>query len=112
MNKKDSDKEGKILHPVKVLSLTEYQKNAVVSRTLVDKKSGTVTLFAFDEGQGLSEHLAPFDALVYLAAGQAEITVSGRVEKMSAGEIMILPANQPHALRAVSRFKMILTMVR
>jgi len=83
-----------------------------VSRTIIDKKTGTVTLFAFDEGQGLSEHTAPFDALVYLLDGEAEIVISGKSLRLKEGEIVIMPANQPHALKAVKKFKMILTMIR
>ncbi len=98
-----------------VLTLSElidYQEGSVVSRTLVDKKTGTVTLFAFDERQGLSEHTAPFDALVYLLDGEAEITVSGNAHFLKKGEMIIMPANQPHALKAVKKFKMILIMIR
>jgi quercetin dioxygenase-like cupin family protein len=90
----------------------DYQKGSIVSRTLIDKKSGTVTLFAFDEGQGLSEHTAPFDALVYLVEGEAQITISGVPRSVHAGEILIMPANEPHALRAVRKFKMMLIMIR
>lgn len=99
----------------KVLALTDlgdYQEGAVVSRTIIDRKAGTVTFFAFDEGQGLSEHAAPFDALVYLLDGEAEIVISGKPFRLKEGEMIILPADQPHALRAVKRFKMILTMIR
>lgn len=90
----------------------DYQKGSIVSRTLIDKKSGTVTLFAFDEGQGLSEHTAPFDALVYLIDGEAQITIAGTPLVVKGGETVIMPANEPHALRAVKRFKMMLIMVR
>jgi quercetin dioxygenase-like cupin family protein len=84
----------------------------VVSRTLVKRGTGTVTLFAFDEGQELSEHTAPFDALVQVLDGEAEITISGNAIRARAGEAVLMPANQPHALRAVARFKMLLTMIR
>jgi quercetin dioxygenase-like cupin family protein len=97
---------------VKLAGLLDYQEGAVVSRTIVDKKTGTVTLFAFDKGEGLSEHTAPFDALVYVLDGEAAITVSGRESRVTAGEMLIMPANQPHALRATTRFKMLLVMVR
>lgn len=90
----------------------DYQKGSIVSRTLIDKKSGTVTLFAFDEGQGLSEHTAPFDALVYIIDGEAGITISGSSIAVKGGETVIMPAHEPHALRAVKRFKMMLIMVR
>jgi quercetin dioxygenase-like cupin family protein len=92
--------------------LVDYQDGSVVSRTLLDKKTGTVTLFAFDKGQGLSEHTAPFDALVHLLQGEAEITISGKALRLKEGEMVIMPANQPHALRAIEKFKMILTMIR
>jgi len=95
-----------------LVDLVEYQDGAVVSRVLISKKTGTVTLFAFDTGQGLSEHTTPFDALVYLLDGEAEITISGKAYKLGAGEVVIMPANEPHALRAVKKFKMVLTMIR
>jgi len=95
-----------------LVDLVDYQEGSVVSRTIIDKKTGTVTLFAFDEGQGLSEHTAPFDALVYVLDGEAEIVISGKTLRLKEGEIVIMPANEPHALRAVKRFKMVLTMIR
>ena len=101
--------------PFKTQELTKlisYQTGAVVSRTIIDKKAGTVTLFAFDEGQGLSEHTAPYDALVEIVDGEAEIAVSGKSQTVKAGEITILPAGKTHALRAVKKFKMLLTMIR
>jgi quercetin dioxygenase-like cupin family protein len=97
---------------LKLLDLTDYQPGSIVSRTIIDKKTGTVTLFAFDQGQGLSEHTAPFDALVCLLDGEAEITISGRPFRLRAGEMLIMPANEPHALKALQRFKMMLTMIR
>ena len=97
---------------LKLLDLTDYQAGSIVSRTIIDKKTGTVTLFAFDQGQGLSEHTAPFDALVCLLDGEAEITISGRPFRLKGGEMLIMPANEPHALKAVQRFKMMLTMIR
>jgi len=97
---------------VKLIDLVDYQEGSVVSRTIIDKKTGTVTLFAFDEGQGLSEHTAPFDALVYLLDGEAEVVISGKAIRLKEGEMVIMPANNPHALKALRRFKMILTMVR
>ena len=97
---------------VKLVDLIEYQEGSVVSRTLVDKPAGTVTLFAFDAGQGLSEHTAPFDALVYNLEGEVEITISGKAVLVKKGELLIMPANKPHALKATKRFKMLLTMVR
>lgn len=97
---------------VRLIDLVDYQEGAVVSRTIIDKKTGTVTVFAFDEGQGLSEHTAPFDALVYLLDGEAEITISGKTLHLKEGEIVIMPANQPHALKAVKKFKMVLAMIK
>lgn len=96
----------------KLVGLVDYQKASVVSRTIVDKETGTVTLFAFDEGQGLSEHTAPYDALVHLLDGEADVTISRKTERLVAGEIIIMPANQPHALKAVKKFKMLLIMIR
>jgi len=92
--------------------LVDYQEGTVVSRTLIDKKTGTVTLFAFDEGQGLSEHTAPFDALVYVLDGEVQITISGNPFVLKTGEIIIMPGGEPHALKAVGQFKMMLTMIR
>ncbi|NWG10846.1 cupin domain-containing protein [Candidatus Bathyarchaeota archaeon] len=92
--------------------LVEYQEDAVVSRTIIDRKVGTVTLFAFKEGQGLSEHTAPYDALVHILEGEAEVTISGKTTQVKEGEVIILPANKPHALKAIKRFKMLLTMIR
>jgi quercetin dioxygenase-like cupin family protein len=92
--------------------LVDYQTGSVVSRTVIDKGVGTVTLFAFAEGQGLSEHTAPFDALVYILDGEAEVTISGKAHNVKSGEMIIMPANQPHSLRAEERFKMMLVMIR
>jgi len=93
-------------------ALVEYQGGAVVSKTLVKKPAGTVTLFAFDAGQELSEHTAPFDALVLVLDGQAKITIGGKPANVGAGEAVLMPANVPHALKAEQRFKMLLAMVR
>ena len=95
-----------------VLELVAYQAGAVVSREIVKKKTGTVTLFAFDKAQGLSEHTAPFDALVQVLDGMAEITVGGVPHRLGKDEMMLMPANVPHALKAVERFKMMLVMIR
>jgi quercetin dioxygenase-like cupin family protein len=92
--------------------LVDYQEGSVVSRTILDRKTGTVTLFAFDVGQGLSEHTVPFDALVYLIDGEAEIVISDKEFRLKEGQTLIMPANEPHALKAVSKFKMLLVMVR
>jgi quercetin dioxygenase-like cupin family protein len=97
---------------LKLVDLADYQEGSVVSRTIIDKKTGTVTFFAFAEGQGLSEHAAPFDALVCLLDGEAEIVISGKPIHLGSGEMVIMPANQSHALRAIKNFKMILTMIR
>lgn len=100
---------GNVVNPIDLLN---YQDGAVVSRTLVKKKTGTVTLFAFDAGEGLSEHTAPFEALVHLLDGEAEIIISGVSHRLQAGEMILMPANEPHALKATKRFKMILTMIK
>jgi len=92
--------------------LVAYQAGAVVSRTLIDEPAGTVTLFAFDEGQGLSEHTAPFDAMVTMVDGEAEVTVGDEVHTVERGQMIITPADVPHALRARQRFKMLLVLVR
>jgi quercetin dioxygenase-like cupin family protein len=92
--------------------LIDYQDGSVVSRTIIDKKAGTVTLFAFDENQGLSEHTAPYDAMVYVLDGDVEVIISGKTIRVKQGEITIMPANQPHALTAKTRFKMLLTMIK
>jgi quercetin dioxygenase-like cupin family protein len=99
----------------KVLKSTElvgYQAGSVVSRVLIKQKGGSVTLFAFDGGQELSEHTAPFDALVSVLEGEVEVTISGTPLRLGTGEMVILPANQPHAVKAITRFKMMLTMIR
>ena len=97
---------------VRVAELVSYQDGAIVSREIVKKPTGTVTAFAFDEGQGLSEHTAPFDALVQVLEGEVEITISGKLNRLQGGELILMPANQPHALKAVKRFKMLLTMIQ
>jgi quercetin dioxygenase-like cupin family protein len=92
--------------------LVNYQDGAVVSREIIKKPTGNVTLFAFDQEQGLSEHTAPFDALVQVVEGEAEITIAGQAHRLQGGEMILMPAGQPHALKALQRFKMILTMIR
>jgi quercetin dioxygenase-like cupin family protein len=89
-----------------------YQKGSVVSKTLMNKKTGTVTLFAFDTGQGLSEHTAPYDAMVYLLDGEAEVSISGKSISVKEGDMVVMPSDQPHALKAVQRFKMLLVMIK
>ena len=98
--------------PVKVVEFAGYQEGSIVSREIIKKTTGTVTAFAFDEGQGLSEHTAPFDALVQVLEGEAKITVAGKPYRLQGGEMLLMPAHQPHALKAVKRFKMMLTMIR
>lgn len=110
--RKGEDKEKLVAQALKLVDLISYQEGSVVSRTIVDRKSGTVTLFAFDEGQGLSEHTAPYDALVELLDGEAEITISGKPVHLKEGEMVVMPANKPHSLKAIGRFKMLLTMIR
>ena len=110
---KDSTRFEKLVAmPGALAALVDYQDGSVVSKTLIGKKTGTVTLFAFDEGQALSEHSAPYDATVCLVDGEAAMTVSGKPFRVRAGEIVILPANEPHGVRAVKRFKMLLIMIR
>lgn len=93
-------------------TLLKYQSDAVVSRQIIKKNTGNVTLFAFDKDQGLSEHTAPFDALVYIVDGRAEIRIEGKPAVVKKGQMIILPANKPHALKAVQKFKMLLIMIR
>jgi quercetin dioxygenase-like cupin family protein len=94
------------------LALVAYQDGAVVSRTLLKRAGGTLTLFAFDEGQSLSEHTAPFDAVAHVLEGHADIIISGTRLRVSAGEMVLMPANQPHAVHAPTPFKMLLAMIR
>lgn len=96
----------------RVEDLVSYQQGSVVSRSIIKKSAGTVTAFAFDEGEGLSEHTAPYDALVQIIAGEARITVEGEAHRVAAGEMVVLPADVPHALQAEKPFKMLLTMIR
>jgi quercetin dioxygenase-like cupin family protein len=97
---------------VKATELVNYQDGAVVSREIDKNPAGNVTIFAFEEGQGLSEHTAPFDALVQILEGDAEIMIGGQPHQLQDGEMILMPAGQPHALKALKRFKMILTMIR
>ena len=98
--------------PQNLRQLIDFQTGSVVSKELLNKPSGTITLFAFDVGQGLSEHTAPYDAFVQVIEGLAEVTVSGVASQVKAGESLLLPANAPHALKAIESFKMILTMIK
>lgn len=92
--------------------ISEYQDGAIVSSTILKKSTGNITIFAFDEGQSLSEHTAPFDALVYIIDGTAEILISKESHKVGAGQMILIPANEPHALKATSKFKMMLIMIK
>jgi quercetin dioxygenase-like cupin family protein len=105
-------KKGIGENALKVIELAAYQEGAVVSREILKKPTGTVTAFAFDEDQGLSEHTAPFDALVQVLEGEVEIAIAGKPHRLVGGEMILMPAHQPHALKAIQRFKMILTMIR
>ena len=109
-----TEKENERVTPKvqKLIDLVGYQDGSVVSREIIRKSTGTVTLFAFDEGQGLSEHTAPFDALVQVVDGEVEVTISGKPYRLGQGDFVILPAGETHALKALSRFKMLLVMVR
>jgi quercetin dioxygenase-like cupin family protein len=103
------DLKSKVL---KVEELIDYQEGSVVSREIIRKETGTVTIFAFDKGEGLSEHTAPFDAMVQIVDGKAEITISGNKNVLEKGDMIIMPANEPHALTALEKYKMVLTMIR
>lgn len=105
-------KDELVAKAIRLSDLLQYQKSAIVSRTLIDKKVGTVTLFAFDETQGLSEHTAPYDALVYVLEGETEVTIEGKPIILREGEMTIMPANKPHAVKALTKFKMLLIMIR
>lgn len=113
MSQNNSENGSKILaQALMLVDTVKYQKGAVVSKTLMDKEAGTITLFAFDENQGLSEHTAPFDALVYVFDGKAEVTISGEPIVLTQGMFTIMPAEKPHSLKAIKPFKMMLIMVR
>ena len=101
--------KGKILTPA---GLVAYAKGSIVSKTLIDRKAGTLTLFAFDRGQGLSEHIAPYDAVIQILDGEALVTIAGKELKARVGDLVMMPANVPHALKAGRKFKMLLTMIR
>ena len=108
----ENKKEDLLGKALKAKDLVGYDKGAVVSRTIIEKKTGTVTIFSFDKGQGLSEHTAPFDALVQVLDGKVEITIAGEPLTLKAGQSIIMPADKPHALQAVEPFKMALVMIR
>ena len=111
-NEKQENTRNLVGRATKLDDLVDYQEGSVVSRTIIDKKTGTITLFAFEEEQGLSEHTAPFDALVYVLDGEAEVTISGKSIRLKEGEMVIMPANKPHALGAIKKFKMMLVMIK
>ena len=98
--------------PNQIAGIIEYQKDAVVSKTIIKKEKGTITVFAFDKEQGLSEHTAPFDALVQVLDGKADVIIDSESNIVQAGEMIIMPANKPHALKAIEKFKMMLVMIR
>lgn len=97
---------------LKLADLVDYQKGSIMSREIINKQSGNVTLFAFDKGQGLSEHRAPFDAAVLIIEGKAKITISKKQYSLGKEEMIVMPANRPHSLKAIERFKMLLIMIR
>ena len=110
-----NDQDQNVVRPAEIkplVDLLQYQDGAIVSRVLLKNKGGTVTLFAFDEGEGLSEHTAPFAALVLVTDGEADIQIAGESFRVRQGETIILPADRPHAVKAATRFKMLLTMIR
>jgi quercetin dioxygenase-like cupin family protein len=111
-DKKQTINEKFIAKANNLESLIEYQADSVISKTIIGKKAGTVTLFAFDKEQGLSEHTAAYDAMVYMLDGEARITISGKEIVVKKGEMVILPANEPHALEALSQYKMLLVMIK
>lgn len=109
---KQPNSESLLTQAIDIIGLIGYQQGSVVSRTIMNEKGGTVTLFAFAEGQGLSEHTAPYDAFAYILDGEAEVTISGQEIKVKKGEMVIMPANKPHALKALEQFKMLLIMIK
>jgi quercetin dioxygenase-like cupin family protein len=114
MSAQQPQKKGEMIgaEAVRMVDLANYQDGSVVSRTILKRGAGTLTLFAFDDGEGLSEHTAAFDAVAHLLEGEAEITISGKALRVAAGEAVLMPANQPHSLKALGRFKMLLIMIR
>ncbi len=109
---KEQPSNNRLMTPQSINDALHYQEDSVVSRELIQKTTGTVTVFAFDKNQGLSEHTAPYDALVMITDGQAEITVSGVKHELKAGDMLLMPANSPHALKAIEPFKMVLIMIK
>jgi quercetin dioxygenase-like cupin family protein len=111
-DKKTTETKFEPARAVKLAALVDYQSGSIVSREILKSATGKVVLFAFDEGEALSEHTSPFNALVQIVEGEAEITIAGKPHRVTAGELILMPAQQPHALTAVKRFKMVLTMIR
>ena len=103
---------GNLTDVIKLKDLAAYQDHSVVSREIIRKPAGTMTVFAFDQGEGLSEHTAPFDAVVFLLEGEAEITIDHKPYSVKEGEMIIMPAHKPHALKAVTKYKMLLVMIK
>ena len=103
---------GNLTDVIKLKDLAAYQDHSVVSREIIRKPAGTMTVFAFDQGEGLSEHTAPFDAVVFLLEGEAEITIDHKPYSVKEGEMIIMPAHKPHALKAMTKFKMLLVMIK
>jgi quercetin dioxygenase-like cupin family protein len=112
LKKEALDKDNLTGRAIDVAGLVEYQEGSVVSREVINKKTGTVTIFAFDAGEGLSTHSAPFDAMAYVVEGEAEITIDGKPNNLKAGEMVIMPAGHPHAVTALKKFKMLLIMIK
>ena len=111
-NATDNENEPFKANPIHLKDFIKYSDGSIVSKTLIDKKTGALTLFAFDYDQGLSEHSAPFDAVVQILDGEAELVIGGKKLKASSGQMVIMPANIPHSLKAIKKFKMLLTMIR
>lgn len=111
-DKKEIITEKLTSQATRLVDLIDYQDGSVVSREIISKKTGTITLFAFDEGQGLSEHTAPFDAAVEILDGEAQLTIGGKMIRACSGEMVIMPADVPHSVKATKKFKMLLTMIR
>lgn len=97
---------------ISLANLIDYQTGSVVSREILKKANGSITLFAFDEGEGLSEHTAPYDAIIQIIEGEAEVTLSGKIHNLKNGEMIIMPAGEPHSVKAITKFKMLLTMIK
>jgi quercetin dioxygenase-like cupin family protein len=112
MNEKSPVLESCLAKPATLAELIDYADDSIVSKTIIDKPVGTITLFAFDEGQKLSEHTAPYDAAVQVIDGSADITIGGKVKTVCAGQLIVMPANIPHAVAAKDKFKMMLIMIR